>query len=688
LAGRDELLGEIRGRLSAADAPKPRIVVLFGIGGSGKTSLAVKWAYGQLPTAGIAWQFDAERPTVLAAGFARLAQQLGVGVDRFDTRDPVASVHARLSTGRERWLLIFDNARDQESVREFLPPAGDGEILITSQSPYWPPGQALEVPMLDTGAAAWFLTARTGDPDLSAAADLAGELGGLPLALEQAAAYIVATGRTIRSYLTLFRAYRTELLSRGTPSGYSKTVATTWSLALAELEANTPPAVALLRLLACCAPEPVPIGLLLNPPAGTMNQIPSGIREILILLLKDPLASDDAWQGLRRFSLISFAGNDELLVHRLVQVVTLDQMPTGQIAMWRQATAVLIESAIPTDPSLPATWQAFDSLLPHAQTALRPDSEGIRRIANYLQQRGNYTGARDLWGVIAKTSEQLLGADHRRALVARCKHVELTGEAGNARTARSHLMALVPRMEQTLGPGDRETLAARVYLADATGESGNPAAARDQLVDVVPMIEQATGPEHPDTLAARFALAQYTGRSGDPDAARDMFAALVPTYERVYGPGHPETIKVRVNFAGWTGNSGNPAGARDQYQALLPIREKLLGPEHPMTLNIRRFLAGWTGLAGEPVTARDMFAALMPVMERVLGPEHPDTLAARRLLAEWTGTAGEPVAARDMFAALMPVMERVLGSDHPDTLSARRGQAKWAGKAHNHAPND
>ena len=104
-------------------------------------------------------------------------------------------------------------------------------MLITSQNPIWPPGQALDVPVLDPRGRGGFLVNRTGDPDRQAAGELAGELGGLPLALEQAAAYVQATGDSLAGYLASFRQRRADLLARGEPTGYAKTVATTWTLA-------------------------------------------------------------------------------------------------------------------------------------------------------------------------------------------------------------------------------------------------------------------------------------------------------------------------------------------------------------------------------------------------------------------------------------------------------------------------
>jgi hypothetical protein len=167
-------------RLSAGNGSAPRTVALCGLGGAGKTSVAVEYAYRHLDQAGAAWQFAAEDVTVLAAGFAELAAQLGAR-GLAETRDPVASVHAVLARFAAPWLLIFDNAADMASVAAFLPPARGGRVLITSQNPNWS-GQVPEVPVLDPDEAARFLASRTGDPDRQAARALASEPGGLPVA--------------------------------------------------------------------------------------------------------------------------------------------------------------------------------------------------------------------------------------------------------------------------------------------------------------------------------------------------------------------------------------------------------------------------------------------------------------------------------------------------------------------------
>ena len=683
LAGREELLAELDARFAGGDGREPRVVVLYGLAGAGKTSVALACAHNHLTEGGITWQFEAEDPAVLAAGFTEVAAALGT---REGAGDPVAAAHRVLASAAAGWMLVFDNAPGPEAIEAFVPALGNGRVLITSRNALWPPGQALEVPVLDLEAAAGFLAARTGDADRQTAAALAEAVGGLPLALEQAAAYAQATGARLAAYLALFHNRRADLLERGQPARYGGTVATAWALAFTQLEDSDPGAVGLLRLLAFCAPEAIPLRLLLQPRPGLAEQLSPQVAPVLVPLLEDELAAGDAVAALRRYSLARPAGDGLVSVHRLVQAVTADQIPEGLRDAWRQAAAAVIEAAIPPDPVQSAAWPVFAAVLPHAQAALSTGSEAMGRIAGYLWHSGSYAAARDLYRSMSEERARVLGPEHPQTLAARANAAHLTGKAGDPAEARDQFAALLPVYERVSGPHHPDTLTTRAKVARFTGEAGDAAGARDQFASLLPAYERVVGPDHPDTLAiVRADLARFTGQAGDAAGARDQYAALLAVTERVFGPEHPETVSDRANMARFTGEAGDVARARDQFAALLPVSERLLGPDHPNTLLARARLARFTGEAGDAAGARDQYAALLPVIERVLGAEHPDTLATRASIARWTGPAGDSAAARDQYAALLPVRERVLGPDHPETLATRQDLAKFTGRAGNPA---
>ena len=260
--GREELLAELDARLTGGHGTGPRVVALYGLGGAGKTSVALEYAYRHLAEVGAAWYFPAEDPTVLAAGFAELAAQLGAR-EVVDARDPVKSVHAVLAAYPTVAADIPQCARPGV-MGPFLPSAGRGRVVITSGYPFWSPGQALEVP-------AWAATRRSrscsgapADQDQVAAGELAAELGGLPLALERAAAYIQASGDSLGATCHCSGGDARRCWPAARRPG-PQTVATVWTLAFEDLQQRAPSAVGLLRLLAYCAPEAIPLRLLLHP---------------------------------------------------------------------------------------------------------------------------------------------------------------------------------------------------------------------------------------------------------------------------------------------------------------------------------------------------------------------------------------------------------------------------------------
>jgi hypothetical protein len=679
LAGREELLASLD-ELLAGDGG-PRTVVLCGMGGVGKTSLAAEYAHRHLAEVGVAWQVRCEDLAVLVSEMAELAAQVG-GRELADPRDPVASAHAVLAAFTSPWLLIFDNATDEPSIRRFVPPAGPGRVVVTSQSQHWPGWQVLDVPVLDPDVAARFLVNRAADQDQAAAAALAGELGWLPLALEQAAAYTQATAGTLATYLGLFRQRRADLLARGTAAGHPLSVAATLGVALARLDADAPAAAGLARLLACLAPEPVPLALLLSD-ADRAGDLDPEVAAVIGPLLGDPVAAADAVAALRAYSLVTPAGDGMVQAHRLVQAVTLDQMPADLAGRWRAAAGVLTEAAIPADTHLPETWPVCAALMPHAQAVLDLTSDGMWRIAQYAGEQGTYPVARDLYQQIAQAHEhaEAHGPEHRDTLAARNVFASYTGQAGDPARARDLLAELLPDEERVLGAEHPDTLATRHQLASYTGRAGDPARARDLLAELLPVNERVLGAEHPDTLATRHQLASYTGDAGDLARARDLLAELLPVRERDLGAEHPETLTTRNVFATYSGEAGDLARARDLLAELLPVRERVLGAEHPETLTTRNVFASYTGQAGDPARARDLLAELLPVRERDLGAEHPDTLTTRHQLAAYTGQAGDPARARDLFAELLPDKERVLGAEHPSTLTTRSNLDYWTQEA-------
>ncbi len=240
LAGREGLLAELDARLAGGPGrPGPRLVALCGLGGAGKTSVAVEYAHRHLAEVGVCWQFPAEDPALLAADFAVLAAQLGAR-ELADARDPVASVHAVLARAEAGWLLVFDNATDRASVEAFVPPAGPGQVLITTQNQHWPPGQALDVPVLDSR---WRRISWRPGPGTRTGlrpGSWRRSWAGCRWPWSRPPRTCRPPGLTLARYLPLFRARQADLLARGEAAGHPADVAATLGLALSRLADQCP----------------------------------------------------------------------------------------------------------------------------------------------------------------------------------------------------------------------------------------------------------------------------------------------------------------------------------------------------------------------------------------------------------------------------------------------------------------
>src|SRR6266545_3437498 len=251
--GRADLLIGLWGMLwTQGDAAVVQASAIHGLGGVGKTQLAIEYVHRYAADYDLVWWIPAEQPPAIPGRLAALARRLGL-LDLADQEEQLHRLWEELGR-REHWLLVYDNATEPRDLAPYRPPAGGGHLLITSRNPAWSAiSTPLQVDVLPRDEAVAFLRARTGSDD-PADDQLAATLGDLPLALEQAAAYVEQTQTPLRDYLELFQERAGELLRLGEPADYPHTVATTWTLSLGRLRAETPAAEDLLAVCGFLAP--------------------------------------------------------------------------------------------------------------------------------------------------------------------------------------------------------------------------------------------------------------------------------------------------------------------------------------------------------------------------------------------------------------------------------------------------
>jgi len=414
--GRDALLETLRQSFKNGHNIALTQQALYGLGGIGKSQLALEYAWRHSGAYEVIWWLHAEEPTTLASEYAALAAELDLPEQEAQEQAVTVRAVNNWLNHHGDWLLIFDNARDPESIRSYLPDGTGGHVLITSRSQHWNTiGTPLQIEVWSRNEAIAFLNKRTGRSDDSGAGDLAETLGFLPLALEQAAAYCLKRTKSYADYRDLFNTRRAELWKREQqPDNYPDTVATTWSLAFQEVE-KTAFATDLLNLCSMVAPDAIPRSLM----SGALGHYAATEGEAQSI---DALLLDDAIEALGAYSLIT-AEEQQLSIHRLVQTVAQDRMlPEAQESCRRAALQALSEQFPSEGYNNPACWPVCATLMPHAEllvTAIADDTPAgnelsllLNNMGLYLHGRAAYAEAEQLSRRSLAIYEKALGKDH------------------------------------------------------------------------------------------------------------------------------------------------------------------------------------------------------------------------------------------------------------------------------------
>ncbi|MFC7612613.1 NB-ARC domain-containing protein [Actinokineospora soli] len=624
-------------------------LVLTGLGGVGKTQLAAELAervwLGRAVDV-LAWVPAQSREQVVAE-YARVAAAL-TGVEDADPDAGARRLLDWLASTDRPWLVVLDDVRAPGELANLWP--ASGRVVATTR---WR-GAALDaegrrvvdVEEFSAAESAAFLAQRLAErPErLEAADELAAELGHLPLALSQAAEYVMDMGLTCAQYLERWRDRRgplPEVLPEQDDPG--ATVATTWSMSMERANELKPSGLArrLLALMSFLDPNGIPGDVLVSEPAR--EYLRGGKDEKAI----DPDTVKDCLARLHRLSLVTrVQENDTVRVHTLVQLVTRDQLSRDEAATtaWAAAGALLaVWPDVGWDTALNRLVRAnATTLVALSGNALwEPIHPVLLRVGSSLGEAGKVSAAVAYLSRLHATAATQLGVDHYYTLVIQNNLALWQGRVSDVAEVVEALTQLLDEQHESLGPDHPHPLITRNNLAYWRGRAGGPGEAVAALTALVDDQVRLLGKRSPYTLATRGHLALWQGRASGPDHAVTALTALLDDQMRYLLPGHPHILTTRGNLAYWRGQAGDAAGAVTALVALLADQAQVLHSEHPHLFTTRNQLAHWRGQAGDVAGAVADFSALLEDRVRILGPDHPHTVGTRDNLALWRGRLSE-----------------------------------------------
>lgn len=705
--GREELLTRIRGLLG--NGP---VVLLpsadHQLGGTGRTQLAVEYAYRYADTYDLVWWIPAEQTAGMRAALVGLAKELKLPEAR-DINRTLGAVRDALSRGEpyRNWLVVFENANRPEDIKPYLP-SGAGHVLVTSRNPRWTSevAQAVPVAVFDRTDSVDFLRRRAPELPVADAERIAERLGDVPMALDQAAAVRAAAGWSVEEYLGRYEA-RADELAFPTP------IRVSWGLAADAIAATSPAASELLRLSAFLASAPISWELLwaargiAGPVLAPTLRIERRLKAAIRLIGRYGLAELDP-------------PGESLLVHPLVRGMVGQQLTSEQHAALLRTVRAMLAAADPGDPDNPGHWSRYAAVIPHLvhSDVLGGETEEIRQLVinciRFLYARGDYDSSRDLAAQAVARWRDSLGETDEQTLLASFHLANALRAVGRTADARALNAQTLRFQREVLGVDDETTLATANSVGGDLRMQGHFSQARQLDADNLVRYRRLFGESFPTALRCANNLAADLRLLGDFRGARTIDEQVLRHRMAILVEDHPEIVSSRTGLAFDLFGLGDYAGAAAQIAAAGDF--DTLGDDHPMALWAGRFGAMAARRAGRPdararATANvdryrkkfgdlsvETLAALVSLancareeddldeahhlFERavaryhaVLGDEHPFTLASAAGLATVVRATGRHAEARTIDAEALGGLRRSVGSDHPFTLSCANGLA-------------
>ncbi|KJZ69219.1 hypothetical protein HIM_11398 [Hirsutella minnesotensis 3608] len=677
---------------------------LFGLGGIGKTQIAlayVYWLQETCPEVSVFWVHAsiAER---FRQSFNTIAQECRIpGHD-----DPKADVLPLVKRWLEkkscgRWLMVIDNADDMElffnpsgpttssfasdgNLARHLPQCNHGAILVTTRNKkaavrFAKGRNPIEVDRMEDNESKNLLRATLEGVSFTPAelSELSFRLEHHPLALVQAAAYIQANSISMEAYLGLLdegdhnvvNLLCEEFETIGRDSEAAQAVAQTWMLSFRQIKEQDALAGNLLSLMSIFDRQGIPTLFLSHYSAQERNGGPKSIVEMTksIGLLK-------------AFGLISEEKNGSLDMHRLVQLVTRKWLVNdSRMAEFGREALLTVSQMYPFGRFENRT--KCSAYLPHASAVLKFELGGLGDdmkakaslhfcVAGYLDFEGKWDEAEKHWVDAVDIRKRVLGEEHPDTLSSMAWLASTYSSQGRWKEAEEVQLRAMETSKRLLGEEHPNTLSSMARLASTYSSQGRWKEAEELQLRAMETSKRVLGQEHPDTLSSMAWLASTYRNQGRWKEAEELQLREMETSKRVLGQEHPDTLSSMASLASTYSSQGRWKEAEELQLRAMETRKRLLGEEHPNTLSSMASLASTYSSQGRWKEAEELQLRAMETRKRLPGQEHPDTLSSMARLASTYSSQGRWKEAEELQLRAMETRKRLPGQEHPNTLSS------------------
>lgn len=654
---------------------------LSGLGGIGKTQLAIEYAYQhRFEYQAVLW-VEAETQTSLTASFIRLAELLALPQRTEEDHSKIVAAVLRWLNQHQGWLLIFDNVESLALLKPFLPANDQGALLLTTRLQTLDNlARRLELPPMTMQEGCDFLLARTSqvwqdnkqralDPQERASVEtIISEMGGLPLALEQAGAYIDSTHCSFADYARLFQRVQDRLLDEHNPANmHPLSVSRTFSLAFEQVTQHSPLAAELLTVCAFLAPDAIPETFFLE-------ETSSG--PLFKEMAHNPLAFLEAIKVLLSYSLVQrHAETRTISLHRLVQVILRQRIPSAEQEMWRRRVLSRLSEVFP-DGSYP-TWKQCDLLLPHVLVCVAALSEESRdlplahlaqKTATYLYECGQQPEqAEALYQRALHIYEEVLGPQHPEVATTLYGLASLSRHTGQYEMEAEPLyQRALSIYEQALGPQHSEVARVLHSLARLSWTRGNYQEAELFAQRALRIYEQVLEPDDTEMARALNGLALIYSNQGRYEEADPLYQRSLRIWLQTLGADHPNTGAALNNLAELYQEQGRYEEAETLYRQVLRIWEQALGADHPNIAVVFYNLAELFSKQRKYEEARQLYERAQSIWIQTFGPEHPHLGRVLNSLANLSQNLGQYEQARAFYQRALTLRQQHLNAPHPD----------------------